>query len=383
MSRPPDPCDNAQAVSFMKTLKVEEVYLAGFETLAEVTARLLLPRMDTTSLNHHARIKSAYWRYREEGLLSGLLHLVLPPNRMGDTLWSAWLHHRVFGELPRLRRPRRFNEHIVRLKLSEDGRSELRARISDKELVKDFIRERLGDGRTAQTYAVLRSPEEVRSYDFPAACAIKATHTSGDAILRCNGEPIDHQRIAEWFRINYYEVARESNYRNLEAKVIVEELLSEPGQLAPPDYKVHCFAGIPAYILVISGRFSQIRMDFFSPKWMLLAFRKPEAPLSNTPPDRPASLDAMLSAARTLSAGFSFLRVDFFQVGSRLVVGELTNLPAHGISKFIPDEADFLAGRLFDEPSLDAEILFGVRSGDPKPSPAARAAPAGPTHPRP
>lgn len=40
MSRAANPYDNAQAESFMKTLKVEEVYLAHYETFADVTARL-------------------------------------------------------------------------------------------------------------------------------------------------------------------------------------------------------------------------------------------------------------------------------------------------------------------------------------------------------
>ena len=35
-----NPYDNAQAESFMKTLKVEEVYLAGYETFDDVTSRL-------------------------------------------------------------------------------------------------------------------------------------------------------------------------------------------------------------------------------------------------------------------------------------------------------------------------------------------------------
>ncbi len=34
------PDDNAQVESFMKTLKVEEVYLAGYETFEDVAARL-------------------------------------------------------------------------------------------------------------------------------------------------------------------------------------------------------------------------------------------------------------------------------------------------------------------------------------------------------
>ncbi len=40
MSAAANPYDNAQAESFMKTLKVEEVYLAGYETYHDVTSRL-------------------------------------------------------------------------------------------------------------------------------------------------------------------------------------------------------------------------------------------------------------------------------------------------------------------------------------------------------
>jgi putative transposase len=40
MSAAANPYDNAQAESFMKTLKAEEVYISGYETFADVTARL-------------------------------------------------------------------------------------------------------------------------------------------------------------------------------------------------------------------------------------------------------------------------------------------------------------------------------------------------------
>jgi putative transposase len=40
MSSRANPYHNAQAESFMKTLKVEEVYLAAYETFADVTVRL-------------------------------------------------------------------------------------------------------------------------------------------------------------------------------------------------------------------------------------------------------------------------------------------------------------------------------------------------------
>ena len=40
MSSPGNPYHNAQAESFMKTLKVEEVYISGYETFGDVAARL-------------------------------------------------------------------------------------------------------------------------------------------------------------------------------------------------------------------------------------------------------------------------------------------------------------------------------------------------------
>ncbi len=40
MSAIANPYDNAQAESFMKTLKVEEIYLAAYETFSDITARL-------------------------------------------------------------------------------------------------------------------------------------------------------------------------------------------------------------------------------------------------------------------------------------------------------------------------------------------------------
>ena len=40
MSSPANPYHNAQAESFMKTIKVEQVYLAGYETFRDVTTQL-------------------------------------------------------------------------------------------------------------------------------------------------------------------------------------------------------------------------------------------------------------------------------------------------------------------------------------------------------
>ena len=40
MSSPGNPYHNSQAESFMKTLKVEEIYISGYETFGDVAERL-------------------------------------------------------------------------------------------------------------------------------------------------------------------------------------------------------------------------------------------------------------------------------------------------------------------------------------------------------
>lgn len=301
----------------------------------------------------------AYWALRNSGVVEAI-KVLLPRNLVGDFFWSVWKYHDDFGRLPNLFSPKSFNEHLLRIKLSSDGRSAIRALVSDKELLKEFVRQRLGDGMTPKTIAVLHSVEEVLAYRFPLTCVVKATHTSGCVLIRNNGSPpVDVQEVSSWFDIDYFEVAREPNYRHIKPKVIVEEFLSENGEIVPEDYKIFCFRGVPAFILVVGGRFSEHTENYFSPNWRELNFHG-TYPRNRKPIPRPRKLDEMLHAAGRISAEFSFVRVDFYQVDGFVKLGELTNFPMAGSKVFLPERAAQDAGRLFVEPTLDVETLFGV-----------------------
>lgn len=68
----------------------------------------------------------------------------------------------------------------------------------------------------------------------------------------------------------------------------------------------------------------------------------------------------MLDAAGKLSADFSFIRVDFYQLDNSFYVGELTNFPGGATEGFTPESAGLLAAKFFSDPMLDVETLFGV-----------------------
>ncbi len=308
------------------------------------------------------KLKLALWCYKKGGgVVNSLCHL-LPMNRFGDFLWAYLIHRVRFGKFPHLKGPGRFSEHLLRIKLSDDGKNPLRVQVSDKELVKDYVRDKLGEGFTPNTLAILHSKEDLRSYSFPKICIIKPTHAAGKFILHSSdSNEINYSEIDSWFDTNYYYAAREPNYRSLVPKVIIEELIVEPGRQVPRDYKFFCFHGVPAFIAIQQDRMEGLKINYYSTNWVELNFCRCEYERSSSYVDRPKKLEQMLEIARILSKDFSFIRVDLYQIGEKTLVGELTNFPDACTSRFTPESADYAAGRLFDEPNLDVETLFGVR----------------------
>jgi hypothetical protein len=264
------------------------------------------------------------------------------------------LYHRHW---PDLARPTTLSEHLLRLKLSDELCDPLRLTVTDKEHVKRYVAAVCGEGFNVPTLAVLRRPEEVEDFAFPAPCIIKPTHSSGRRIVRRTAdEAVDRAQIRRWFRHNLHRRTREANYRDLNPKVIVEELLLFDGRL-PDDYKIYCFAGRARLFHVMPNRLTHpISGCIYSEDWQRLPFTI-KGPASPDMP-RPANLDAIIDAAERLAAPFSYMRVDLYSDGRRIYVGELTSVPAGAHLTFDPPSADALAGRLFESSDLDTAELF-------------------------
>jgi hypothetical protein len=209
--------------------------------------------------------------------------------------------------------------------------------------VQQFVKEQIGDEYNVPTIAVLRSAAEVDAFDFPADCCIKPTHASGQVILRRDGAPIDREQMKRWFAINYYRHGREWNYRALEPKVIVEPLIF--GSTNVEDFKIFCFNGEPRLIQVDIDRHVNHTRKFFDVNWNEQDFSI-IYPRSAAEFPRPSTLEKMLAAARTLSAPFSFVRIDLYSDGEKVLVGEITNCSENAGGWFVPRSAERQASEL-------------------------------------
>jgi len=265
----------------------------------------------------------------------------LPYNRLTDNLYHRLLFYRKHHRFPSHKLL--WNDMWFQVKASREIEDPLRCFVSDKELVKQYVRDTVGDEYNVPTLAVLRTPAEVDAYEFPPNCCIKPTHASSHVILRVDGSPVDRALIKSWFGLNYYKVGRERNYLALEPKVIVEPLIF--GTTNVEDFKFFCWRGEPRVVQQDFDRHTHHTRKFFDADWNEQDFST-IYPRLTRPTPRPASLPRMLEVARALSAPFSLVRIDLYTDDERVLVGEITNCSANAGDFFLPRSAERKASQL-------------------------------------
>lgn len=226
-----------------------------------------------------------------------------------------------------------FNDFLFQLKVSSELGSPLRTFITDKEFGKIYVEKKLGAGTTPATLCVLRAPEEVETY-LPAIypVVIKPTHSSRRIVLVFSESDYHKAKtqIKDWLNEDYFLEDLERNYAKLEKKIIVEKYIDDIFSI---EGSVHCLSGEPKIISLIDRKTKE-RQSFDankSPLGVSLSY-----PLKEFEPKDWGFLNGLLKSSRILSGEFSYIRVDFYTDGKRILFGELTNLPAGANGRFFP-----------------------------------------------
>ncbi len=243
-----------------------------------------------------------------------------------------------------------FNNVLYRIKSSTEIEQPERTFTTDKEFVKYYIAGVVGEEYNVPTLAVLRSPEEVNTYDFPETCVIKATHGCGDVVILQPGMEPDRSALIDQLSENYYYAYRERNYRSLKGKLIVEPRLFEGQDVH--DYKVFCWNGRARCILYVNDRHTAFFRLLLDIDWQPIPVEWSPHDVEKPLPEKPAVLDEMIEIAEKLSRPFDFVRVDFYIDDDRLLVGEITHCAAGANEQF----------RNLDEERKLSEIIFGTSS---------------------
>ncbi len=121
------------------------------------------------------------------------------------------------------------------------------------------------------------------------------------------------------------------------------------------DYKFFCFDGNVKALFIATDRADdkiETKFDFFDANYNHLALSQGH-PNATEPPKKPAAFELMKRLASELSKGIPQLRVDFYEVGNRIYVGELTLFHFSGNVPFQPELWDYTFGSWIQLPNKE------------------------------
>lgn len=259
---------------------------------------------------------------------------------------------RTTGQNLDLENPKTFNEKLQWLKLYDS--TPLKTRLADKYLVRDWVKEKIGEEYLIPLLGVWDSFDEIDFDALPNQFVLKANHGCGWNIIVTDKSKFDKadakKKFDSWMKLNFaYSFGLELQYLNIPPKIIAEAYVENAGNDLY-DYKVFCFNGKAESIMFLSERKTGLKMAFYDLQWNKLPFtysfpRNPE----DIP--KPQNLDLLISLAEKLSEGFAHVRVDFYILNDgTLKFGEMTFTSASGSCKWNPPEQNRIYGDLITLP---------------------------------
>lgn len=285
-------------------------------------------------------------------------------DRMADERFLRLRFRAQLGRWPDLKNPQTFSEKLQWLKL-HDRRPEYTI-MADKYRVREYIKEKIGEEYLIPLLGVWDDPDEIDFDALPERFVLKCNHNSGKGMCICKDKSkLDIEKVKSELRHglaqDYYLTGREWPYKDIPRKIICEKYMEdyETGELR--DYKFFCFNGTPLYCQVISDRSVCETIDFFDMEWKLQDFSGLfPYPHASSIIARPKTLSEMIACAERLSAGYTFLRVDLYEINQKMYFGELTFYPASGFGTFSPEKWNRIFGEYLVLPDQTVSDALSV-----------------------
>jgi len=230
-------------------------------------------------------------------------------------------------------------------------RDPIKTQLTDKYAVRAWVAERIGEEYLVPLLGVWDKFEEIDFNKLPQQFVLKTNHGSGTNVIVKDKRQLNLKRtkciINDWMRIDFgYFTGFELHYSEIPRRIIAEKYLeTDRGELQ--DYKFLCFDGKTHYCWVDMGRYSTHTRNVYDLDWNLQPWNQAFYGVSKEPIPKPRNFEKMIELATVLSAGFSHVRVDLYNVDGRIYFGEMTFTNGSGLDPIVPQEYDRMLGDLW------------------------------------
>jgi len=247
-----------------------------------------------------------------------------------------YCERRMYRDLhyfPDLRHPRRLTELVAAHALCDRDPNIVRA--ADNAHLEAFVTERIGAAHAVKVLGVYESVAEIDLENLPERFVLKL-NSGWDMrqvmpVAKASMNRDELLRIADrWLFPGgglYYRHMGLTAER-MPAWIVAEEYIdSGDGRPVPDSYKIYCYDGSPRLILCEQGRMTPgYTATFTDISWHVLPCRLAGRRRRRSVPVPPHAQE-MLQLAAQLSHGFKLLRVEMYDVGGRVLCGDITSAP--------------------------------------------------------
>lgn len=246
-----------------------------------------------------------------------------------------------------LKHPQTLTDKFQWLKIHDS--TMLKAFCADKITLREYCAEKIGRDLCIPILAVYDSPDQIEWETLPSKFVIKCNHGSGYNIIVQDKDALDKSNAANtlrtWLRVNYGSLSYELYYNLIPKRIFVEKY-ALVGTSSLGDYKFWCFNGEPKFF-TINYDFGHGNFNHYDLNGNMLDISRLDFPADPGRKDEmPKSLPEMIDISAKLSADFRFVRVDFYEIDGKPVLGELTFVPGSGRMKYENPATNLELGKL-------------------------------------
>lgn len=271
-------------------------------------------------------------------------------NQMSDEEYLKKKFKAIMGRELDLEEPKTLNEKLQWLKLY--FRKEELCVYVDKYLVREYIRQMIGEEYLIPLIGVWDKVEDIDFDNLPNQFVLKCNHNSGTGMYICTDKSkMDikdvKKQLKKGMEEDYYLIHREWPYKNVPRKIIAEKYMTDGNVEGINDYKLQCFDGKFDSVFVCVGRQSKegVKFHYFDRDWNYL----PYCPYDDVDGSgleylKPKNYKLMIEIAEKLAKDLPEVRVDLYEIGGKVYFGEMTFFSQSGFDTDITYESDLVMG---------------------------------------
>ena len=300
------------------------------------------------------------------GYLNHITYCLLP-----EDAYLALLFRIKCGFWSNLKEPKTFREKMFwLLKYYNTNQTELIQTCYDKYTVREYVTQKVGSQYLVPLLAHYQKPEEIDISALPNEFVIKITQSCGKNLIVLDKDRLDEtetmERVSEWWEASGKQREQceiDKFHYTKEHPTIIAEMLLKPENNAPlNDYKIYCFNGKVEFTRVAVNpmdengrRKKEFVYNTYDRDWNFLDFNtgNEHGADPSVVVEKPELLEELYAVAESLSADFSFARVDLYYFDRKIYFGEITFFPGSYAAEMRPSEWDVILGNKLSLPDLN------------------------------